>query len=137
VEATPASKVPKRCSALPPSRARPAAAAASRLRRASVTAVTAPATVRYSDSRRIRCARPVVKVSVTRPGRRSISREATSSVAAPIALSRRAGPASATGAKIMPKPPPLAAAEPVKTNGSSRRASCQAGTAVCDSSAAV
>ena len=57
--------------------------------------------------------------------------------AAPAAASRRAGPASATGARSMPRPPPLAAADPVNTNGSSRRASCQAGTAVWASSAAV
>src|SRR5579875_89348 len=49
VDAVPASKVPKRCSTLPPSRARPAVAAASRLRRATETAATAPPSVSHSD----------------------------------------------------------------------------------------
>ena len=60
VEATPAVKVTKRCKALPPSRASPAAAAAIRLRRATDTGATALPKVRSSDSRRIRCAEPVV-----------------------------------------------------------------------------
>ena len=37
--------------------------------------------------------------------------------AAPVPAKVRAGPASATGAMIMPSPPELAAAEPVNTNG--------------------
>ena len=37
----------------------------------------------------------------------------------------------------MPSPPPLAAAEPVKTNGRYGCASCHAGTAVCDNRTAV
>ena len=137
VEAMPAWNVPKRCRALPASRATPAAAAATRLRRATVTAAAAPPRVSNSAAWCRRCARPVVHACLTTPGRRTISRDATSSAAAPAAANRRAGPASATGAKSMPTAPPLAAAEPVYTNGSSRRASCQAGAAVCASRAAV
>ena len=37
----------------------------------------------------------------------------------------------------MPSPPPLAAAEPVNTNGRYGCASCHAGTAVCDNRTAV
>src|SRR5690242_9433436 len=65
VDATPASKVPKRCNAEPASRARPPATATRRLRRAPDTARTAPPSVRYSDDQRRRCARPVVYASVT------------------------------------------------------------------------
>jgi hypothetical protein len=137
LETTPASNTPKRCSTLPPSSARPAIPAATRLRRAAVTAMIAPPSVRHSASRRSRFGRPVVQASVTVPGRRSISKDAVNSATAPTAASRRAGPASATGAHSMPRPPPLAAADPVNTNGSSFRLSCQAGTAVCASSAAV
>ena len=67
----------------------------------------------------------------------SITRDATSSCAAPTAANARAGPFSSTGAKTMPKPPPLAAADPVNTNGSSSRTSFHPGTAVCDRSTAV
>ena len=42
-----------------------------------------------------------------------MTRDATSSATAPVAANVRAGPASATGAMIMPSPPELAAAEPV------------------------
>jgi hypothetical protein len=42
-----------------------------------------------------------------------------------------------TGAHTMPSPAPLAAADPVNTNGSCRCASFQAGTAVWDRSTAV
>jgi hypothetical protein len=50
---------------------------------------------------------------------------------------RRAGSFSLSGAATSPKPPLAAAAEPTNRNGSSRWASCQAGTAVSAISAAV
>ena len=99
--------------------------------------MTAPARVSSSDHRRMRWAGPVVYALAGRLGCSSIAVEPTSSTAAPATASRRAGPASATGANSMPRPPPLAAADPVKTNGSSRRASFQAGVAVWDSRTAV
>ena len=44
-------------------------------------------------------------------------RDAATSKAAPATAIRRAGPLCDTGAASMPKPAPLAAAEPVNTNG--------------------
>ena len=60
-----------------------------------------------------------------------------SSAAAPISASRRAGPACAPGVAAVQAPPALSAAPEANTSGSVQRASCQAGTAVLTSSAAV
>ena len=56
---------------------------------------------------------------------------------APTIARRLAGAASDLGVSAAAAPPALAIAEPAKTNGSSRRPSCQAGTAVLASSTAV
>ncbi len=66
-----------------------------------------------------------------------MSFEATNSIAAPLTANARAGPACSTGTRTCPRPPALAAADPVKTNGRCGWALCQAGTAVCDSRTAV
>src|SRR4029077_4248921 len=68
--------------------------------------------------------------------RRSASAGAISAAAPRIAL-RRAGPAWATGVNAMARPPAAVAPDPAKMYGSSRWASCQAGTAVLAIRAAV
>jgi hypothetical protein len=68
---------------------------------------------------------------------RSIVRDAATSSAAPATAIRRAGPDSSSGASSIPSPPPLAAADPVNTNGRYGCASFHAGTAVCDNNTAV
>ena len=60
-----------------------------------------------------------------------------SSVAAPSTANRTACPASSAGTTIMPRPPAALAADPANRYGISRCASCQAGTAVLQISAAV
>src|SRR3954464_15572905 len=61
---------------------------------------------------------------------------ASASSAMPPTARIRAGADSRSGA-ISPTPPAAAAAEPTKTNGNSRYASCQLGTAVSATSTAV
>src|SRR5579884_4405736 len=56
---------------------------------------------------------------------------------APARASRRAGPVSATGVLTTAAAPALSAAPEANTKGSSRRASCQTGTAVFVTRAAV
>ena len=58
-------------------------------------------------------------------------------MATPSSARFRAGPDSPAGAASSPRPPAALAADPTKTNGSSRWPSCQAGTAVSASSTAV
>ena len=62
---------------------------------------------------------------------------ARSDTVAPPNVNRRAGRASTTGVSIAAAAPADAAALAAKTNGSSRRASCHAGTAVSETRTAV
>ena len=80
---------------------------------------------------------PVWSGSAVMPIAASMRRSTASSISAPPRASRRAGPASSTGAPIMPSPPEAAQAEPTKTNGRWRWLSCQVGVAVSESSTAV
>ena len=66
-----------------------------------------------------------------------MSSDASTSAVVPASASRRAGPASAGGVSAVSAPPALAAAPATKTNGSVRRDSCQTGTAVFATKAAV
>ncbi len=66
-----------------------------------------------------------------------MSRVFASSPTAPASIIRRAGPAAAAGVTSTAAAPALAAAPTANTNGSSRRASCQTGTAVSATSTAV
>jgi hypothetical protein len=136
-ERIPAAKIPSRVSPEAATSAAPAAAAAPRLCPATPTAPTAPATPRTRAARIRRPATCSRNVSATIPSRRSMSRSATSSATAPITAIRRAGAFSDTGAASSAKPAPALAAEPANTNGSSRQASCHAGTAVSAISAVV
>ena len=82
-------------------------------------------------------ARPVWNGSAVMPIDASMRRWAASSSSAPPTASRRAGPAWAVGVATIPRPEEAVAADPTKTNGSSRHASCHDGVAVSLSRTAV
>jgi hypothetical protein len=135
-DSCPASKIPNRVHADPAINAAPDTAAATRLRPPS-SEPSAPPMVRALLALISRPALPSCSGSAVIPIEDSIRCSAASSSSAPPSAMRRAGPACAVGTASMPMPPAAAAAEPTKTNGSSRWASCQDGVAVSASRTAV
>src|SRR5690625_3228968 len=136
-EAWPASKIPMRVSRDPARNDAPETAAPTRLLPAAKTAPATPATFSALAAPRYLPARPVCMGSAVMPMERSISWSAAASSAAPPTASRRAGPVWSVGATSRPSPPAAAAADPAKTNGNSRCASCHEGVAVSASRTAV
>ena len=137
-DSMPASTIPNRVRAEAPASATPASTDTSRLRPAN-RVPTPPAKVRALASRSLGALSPEV-ISSSRPSRPrwgSSRCTAMRSLATPMRARRRAGPAWATGDRIIWMPPEASAAEPTKMNGSCRRLSCHKGVAVSDSSTAV
>ena len=133
----PALKIEKRSATSPASTSAPPAAAASRLRLPGPAISAAPPRVLPTASFLNFPASPFEYGSPSIPSRFSITLKSTFSAMTPPIASRRAGPASAVGTAIAAAAPALATALEPKTKGSSRRASCQTGTAVSEISVAV
>ncbi len=128
--------MPNRSSTDPAASAPPASTESAR-DRPPTTVAAAPAAVSALAARSSIPGRFSCSGSASIPSRRCITSEEASSTPAPSTAIRRAAPACRVGVAIIASPPAAQAPLPANTNGSSRYASCQTGTAVSAISAEV